>query len=282
MRATGVHQRITLKVKRLVLGRDAGIADFHAFIMQWGFAKCRGLFFRGLEKKEQRLQKVYLLQSAYLIELIVMTPSLHQLLLVFAAYVIAAGSPGPSNMRIMGVAMHQGREAALMLAAGVVTGSMFWGLMAATGISAILTRYAEALIILKIFGGLYLLFLAIKAGRAALVSDEVAARTTPVEAASSGFSLYRRGLLMHLANPKSVLAWIALVTLGLGPGATWHTVVAILSGCAVLSVVVFCGYALLFSTAPMVRLYRRARRWIEGVLAVFFGFAGLRLLLWRA
>jgi len=209
-----------------------------------------------------------------------MTVDLHHLLLVFTAYVIAAGSPGPSNMRIMGAAMHQGRQAALTLAAGVVTGSVFWGMMAATGVSAILTRYAEALIVLKIFGGLYLLFLALKAGRAALTSDEAAvrARTDP---AASRLALYRRGLLMHLGNPKAVLGWIALLTLGLDPGASWHTVIVILGGCAVLAVVIFCGYAIVFSTAPMVRLYRRARRWIEGVLAVFFGFAGLRLLLSR-
>jgi len=30
-----------------------------------------------------------------------------------------------------------------------------------------------------------------------------------------------------------------------------------------------------------VRLYRRARRWIEGVLAAVFGLAGIRLLLSR-
>ena len=87
---------------------------------------------------------------------------------------------------------------------------------------------------------------------------------------------------MHLGNPKSVLAWIALMTLGLGPDASWRSVAVILGGCAVLSITIFCGYAVVFSTAPMVRLYRRARRWIEGVLAVFFGFAGMRLLLSRA
>jgi threonine/homoserine/homoserine lactone efflux protein len=59
-------------------------------------------------------------------------------------------------------------------------------------------------------------------------------------------------------------------------------VVVILGGCLVLSVTIFCGYALVFSTASMVRLYRRARRGIEGVLALVFGFAGLRLLLSRA
>jgi threonine/homoserine/homoserine lactone efflux protein len=86
---------------------------------------------------------------------------------------------------------------------------------------------------------------------------------------------------MHLGNPKSVLAWIALVTLGLGPDASWQGVALILGGCAVLSATIFCGYAVLFSTTPMVRLYRRARRWIEGTLSIVFGFAGLRLLLPR-
>lgn len=97
-------------------------------------------------------------------------------------------------------------------------------------------------------------------------------------------TLYRHGLIMHLADPKAVLAWIALVTLGLvtlglGAGASWHDVATILAGCAVLSVTIFGGYALVFSTAPMIDLYRRARRGIEGVLAVFFGCVGLRLLL---
>lgn len=209
-----------------------------------------------------------------------MTPSLHQLLLVFTAYVIAAGSPGPSNMRIMGVAMNQGRQPALTLAAGVITGSVFWGTMAATGVSTILTRYAHALIVVEIFGGLYLMFLAFKAGRAALNPDG-ATRSTPTDIAATRGALYRRGLLMHLSNPKAILAWVALLTLGLGPGASPQGVAVILGGCFILSVTIFCGYALVFSTVPMVRLYQRARRWIEGALAALFAFAGLRLLLSR-
>ncbi|KAA9370983.1 LysE family translocator [Ochrobactrum quorumnocens] len=210
------------------------------------------------------------------------SPAIYQLLLVYTTYVIAAGSPGPSNMRIMGVAMNQGRKAGLMFAAGVVTGSIFWGLMAATGVSAILTRFAEALIILKIFGGLYLLYLAFKAGRAAMTSDaNIATRAPNGEAFLSGGELYRRGLLLHLSNPKSILSWIALVTLGLGTNSSWSHLVAFLGGCIVLSITIFCGYAIVFSTAPMVRLYRSARRWIEGILAAVFGLAGIRLLLSR-
>jgi threonine efflux protein len=205
----------------------------------------------------------------------------HQLLIVWTGYVIAAGSPGPSNMRIMGVAMNQGRRAALFIATGVISGSIFWGMMAATGVSAVLTRYAEALFALKILGGLYLLYLAYKAGKSALKRDEKMAGEMAVRERQSAATLYKRGLLMHLTNPKSILGWIALMTLGLGPQASATTVATILAGCAVLSVTIFFGYALLFSTAPMVRLYRRARRGIEGTLALFFGAAGLKLIFSR-
>lgn len=208
--------------------------------------------------------------------------SINHLLVVYTAYVIAAGSPGPSNLRIMGVAMNHGRKAGLALATGVISGSLIWGISAATGVSALLARYAEALIVLKIFGGVYLLYLAVRAARSAMTPD---AATSPMpahtDAAPSSAILYRQGFIMHLTNPKAVLAWIALVTLGLGPDASWHDVATILAGCAVLSITILGGYALVFSTAPMVRVYRRARRGIEGVLAAFFGFAGLRLLFSR-
>jgi threonine efflux protein len=71
------------------------------------------------------------------------------------------------------------------------------------------------------------------------------------------------------------------VTLGIGPHSSWQNIAAILGGCAVLSVTIFCGYAIIFSTPPMVALYRRGRRWIESLLSLFFAFAGLRMLLSR-
>jgi len=211
-----------------------------------------------------------------------MSFDLHHLLLVFTAYIVGAASPGPSNMRIMGVAMHQGRKPALMLAAGVISGSFFWGSMAATGVSALLLQFAQALFILKLLGGAYLLFLALKAGRSALTSDEQIEKALAAAPTASALGLYRRGLLMHLTNPKALLGWIATMTIGLGPQATPGTVVVILAGCAVLSITIFCGYAIVFSTAPMIRGYRRARRWIESTLALVFGAAGFKLLFSRA
>jgi threonine/homoserine/homoserine lactone efflux protein len=206
---------------------------------------------------------------------------LNHLLLVYAAYLIAIATPGPSNMAIMGVAMSQGRKPAVVLALGVITGSWCWAMLAATGLSAVLSSYAHALVAIKIAGGMYLLYLAYKSARSAMSKPKPQAASGELAQAPAYFALYRRGLLMHLTNPKAVLGWIAIMSIGLQPGAEPSTLVEILAGCAVLGVIIFCGYALLFSTAPAVRIYQRSKRYIEGVLAVFFGFAGIKMLMSR-
>lgn len=207
------------------------------------------------------------------------TDQVHHLLPVFAAYLVAIASPGPSTMAIMGVAMQQGRRGAAALALGVVTGSMFWAVLAATGISTLLTAYAQAVFAIKVAGGLYLLYLAWKSARSALSAE--AGSTTSTDTMKTA-TLYRRGVLLHLSNPKAVLGWIAIMSLGLQPDAPQHTLATIIAGCAVLGLTVNVGYAVLFSTAVLGRAYRKSRRWIEGALAAIFGYAGFRLLLSRS
>lgn len=201
---------------------------------------------------------------------------IQHLLIVYTAYFIAVASPGSSTMAIMGTAMSQGRASAVALALGVMTGSLFWAMLAAAGLSTLLTGYADALLVIKIAGGLYLLYLAYKSAKSALSADTLHART---EVAAARSTLYRKGVLLHLTNPKSVLGWAAIMSLGLRPDASPHTLPAILAGCAVIGFIVFVGYALMFSTEIMGRAYQKSRRWIEGTLAMVFGYAGLRLLL---
>ncbi|WHA41844.1 LysE family translocator [Agrobacterium larrymoorei] len=206
---------------------------------------------------------------------------LHQLLIVYIAYIIAVASPGPSNMTIMGVAMSQGRAPAIVLALGVMTGSLCWATVAATGLSAVLATFANALFVIKIAGGFYLLYLAYKSARSAFAKVPQAEPGALATSRADYIKLYRRGLLLHLTNPKAVLGWLAIMSLGLKPGAGPATLAAIIGGCAILGLTIFCGYALLFSTAPAIRIYQKAKRSIEVTLALFFGFAGIKLLLSR-
>ena len=89
------------------------------------------------------------------------------------AYAVGVASPGPSNMAIMAAAMSQGRHQAMAFATGVVCGSLMWGLAAALGLSALMHAYSWTLLVLKLLGGLYLLFLSWKAARSALATHPV-------------------------------------------------------------------------------------------------------------
>ncbi|WP_255440427.1 LysE family translocator [Caenimonas sedimenti] len=201
------------------------------------------------------------------------------LLLAWSAYLVGTASPGPSNLAIMATAMNAGRGPALYLAAGVVMGSWFWGLAALFGLSALLAAYSQALVALKILGGLYLLWLALKSARSAWSSHAPAPAQAP--GSESPGREFLRGAAMHLTNPKAIFVWMSIVSMALPAGARASDAARVVAGCAVLGLCVFMGYALLFSAPPARRVYARLRRWFEGALALIFGYAGLRMLLSR-
>jgi len=203
-------------------------------------------------------------------------PLAAQLALAWTTYLVGAGSPGPSNMAIMGMAMNAGRRPALWLATGILSGSWFWGTLAALGVSQLLANFSAGLIAMKIVCGLYLLWLAFKSARVACQTHAEPAATTPQ--ATDARSLYFRGLAMHLTNPKAVLAWLATVTVGLPAHPSPHLAWVVVAGCMVLGVCIFFGYALAFSTPAARRVYAASRRWLEGLLAAVFGVAGIELL----
>lgn len=61
----------------------------------------------------------------------------------------------------MGASVRDGKQHGLSLGAGIVCGSVCWGIVAAAGLSAFLNTNERALDIVKILGGLYLCWMVI-------------------------------------------------------------------------------------------------------------------------
>lgn len=203
------------------------------------------------------------------------------IILAYSAFLISIMSPGPNVLAVIGTSMGVGRSSGLALALGVSAGSFCWAMATALGLSALLASYAAALIVIKIAGGLYLLWLAYKSFRAAASTHDIeATRLAGPELRPSGYFL--RGLIIQMTNPKAALAWIAIISLGIQAGAPVWVSLAIVIGTGTLSVLIHCLYAVAFSTPAMVRLYGSARRWIQGALGLFFGAAGIKLLASRS
>ncbi|MDK4705453.1 LysE family translocator [Rhizobium sp. CNPSo 4062] len=202
---------------------------------------------------------------------------LPQILPAYIAYIIAVVSPGPAIMAIIGTSMTHGRKAGMTISLGIFGGSMTWAIAAAAGLATLLQTYAMALEVLKIFGGIYLLYLAYKAFRAVRAGGELQAAT--MEQKTPGFkSLVLRGYGIHVTNPKAIFAWLAIIALGMPQGAPASVAVLIIAICGTTGLLAFMGYAILFSTSHALKIYRNARRWIEGAMAGFYCFAGIKLL----
>lgn len=194
------------------------------------------------------------------------------LLTVGTAFFVVAASPGPATLATATVSMSAGRHNGLIFGAGLSVGLAFWGLIAATGMGALLQASSITLITLKILGGAYLIWLACLSARSACQKK---AEMSSVRLSGSWF---KRGLLLNLSNPKAVLAWMATLSLGVGDSHGIGQVIWATSLCVVLGFLIYSGYVLLFSTYGAMNFYARLRRWIDGVVAGLFALAGLSLL----
>lgn len=198
---------------------------------------------------------------------------------VYLAWLVGGASPGPATLALASTGMARGRRAALALALGILLASAIWAAAAALGFSAAMLANAWLAEALKIAGAVYILWLAAKSLRSAMrpgVSTLGAA--APAEAGRAFFS----GLTLHLANPKPILGWGAIYAVVTPPGAGFwdlaSTGLILFTG----SILVFVGYALLFSTEAAARRYAGARRWFEAVFGVLFGGAALAILTTRS
>lgn len=196
---------------------------------------------------------------------------------VLAAALVAQASPGPATLAISREAMLNGRKAGVALALGVTTGSWIWSAVAAGGMSAVVLSQEWAIVGLRFVAAAYLGWLAFRSAKSVFAPP--AQRGALLSSTSPGTSTcYMRGLLIHLTNPKAVLFFAALYAFGLPLGATTEAVLVIAGAVALQSLVVFTGFALLFSHRWLAEGYWRFRRGLEALFALVFGTAALGFL----
>jgi len=197
------------------------------------------------------------------------------LTLILSAAFVASASPGPATLSIAETSMRQGRKLGLALAAGVTTGSLIWSIAAALGLSALMLANAWTFEVIRYLGAGYLMFLAIKSARSALRPTAPAADFAPAQSLAKA---YLKGLALHLTNPKAILFFGSLYALGISPATPLSGLATVILAVGLQSFVIFHGYALLFSNARISRGYFRIRRGLEGVFALAFGAASLKVL----
>ena len=196
------------------------------------------------------------------------------LTLILIAAFVASSSPGPATLALAGTSMASGRASGFALASGITTGSLIWSVAAALGLGAVMLANAWVFELIRYFGAAYLLYLAYKAARSAFSDKELATKTFT----GSKRTLYAKGLALHLTNPKAILFFGSLYSIGIPPGTELTQLFLVIVAVGLQSFIVFHGYALLFSSRAMTKIYLKLRRWFEGAFAIGFGAASFKVL----
>lgn len=133
----------------------------------------------------------------------------------FGIAVLLALSPGPDNLFVLMQSAMWGRASGMLVVLGLCTGLIFHTIAVAVGLAAVFATSALAFTVLKLAGALYLLYLAWGAFRAPAPSLHAeapdAAPSSPPRTRLSAGSLYRRGIIMNLTNPKVSLFFLAFL-----------------------------------------------------------------------
>lgn len=120
--------------------------------------------------------------------------------------------PGPDLLFVITQSVSQGKRDGIAVSLGLCSGLIVHTFAAAVGISALLYHSAVAFQLLKYAGAAYLLYLAWmslkETGRSGL---------SATEPKRSFFSLYKRGILMNVLNPKVSIFFLAFLPQFISP-----------------------------------------------------------------
>jgi homoserine/homoserine lactone efflux protein len=133
-----------------------------------------------------------------------------------AASAILLIIPGPTILTVISYSISHGRRANVPLVAAVALGDSTALVVSLLGLGALLAASAFWFTVVKLAGGLYLLYLGIKLLRAGISPATLVAPTSP----GSRLKLFANTYLVTALNPKGIIFFVAFLPQFLRPGAS--------------------------------------------------------------
>lgn len=195
-------------------------------------------------------------------------------LAAYSILLVAVLSPGPAVAMLLGLGLSRGRGSALVASVGVATGAATIPVLTMLGVGLLLQKAAWTITLLRLVGSAYLLWLAWGAFRKALNPPRVTAADMPPLSPARAFLT---GYLLQITNPKAIVFWLAIASVGATTGAPLTVKAMFLTGAFAISLAGHGAYALALSSAPVRRAYQSARRGIEATLGALFTLFAFKL-----
>jgi threonine/homoserine/homoserine lactone efflux protein len=202
--------------------------------------------------------------------------TLTTLLYFLGASIALSLAPGPDNIFVVTQGIARGRKAAIVTALGMCSGVSVHTTLAAFGISALFYSSLVAFNIIKYAGAAYLLYLAYKTLRERSAIRLAKADNRPAA------SLFKRGFIMNVLNPKVAMFFLAFLPQFISPKTGHFALQMLLLGLIFMlqAIVIFCliGY-FSGSVGNMILTRPRIGTYLDFLTAGVFTSLGIRLAL---
>jgi threonine/homoserine/homoserine lactone efflux protein len=132
--------------------------------------------------------------------------SIYGLLTFGAVYALAVAAPGPGVAFVIARSLAHGLKGAPATIAGFLVGDLIWFAIAATGLAALAKTATTLFVAIKWAGVVYLLYLAYK-----LWNSRAARVDLQEDAGRHGWRAFAASMMLTLANPKTILFFLALL-----------------------------------------------------------------------
>lgn len=118
---------------------------------------------------------------------------------------VLAITPGPDNIFVLMQSVVNGKKYGLAVVAGLMTGCLIHTSLVAFGVSAIIKQSEVLFFVIKLFGALYLFFLAYK-----VFKSEASVNLSEDNLPKKSFrQLFKQGFVMNVLNPKVSIFFLA-------------------------------------------------------------------------
>jgi len=192
--------------------------------------------------------------------------------------ILGAMTPGPSLAVVLRYSVGQSRQAGFACAVAHGLGVGFYAVITMTGLGILFQTVPTFRNIVSVLGALYLIYLAIKAWRAAgsgarFESDQSGqVADTMTQAARDGF-------MIAFLNPKIALFFLALFSQFVSPEFEWGGKFLLAFTAAGIDAAWYCLVAVGLSHGAVLPWLRAHSMWIERIIAILFVVIAMRVLI---
>lgn len=200
---------------------------------------------------------------------------------IAGALAVGAMSPGPSFLVVVRTAVAKSRRDGLATALGMGVGGTAFAGLALLGLTAILASVEWLYLGLKVLGGLYLIYLAVRIWRGAkepiqgLGSGGQGETGTGHRVSGRSFLL---GLTTQLSNPKTAIYYASVFAALLPADAGLETAAILLPAVFLIEAGWYTIVALAFSSERPRQVYLRWKTKIDRMAGAVLALLGIRLI----